>query len=701
LTSRIKILAILIIAVCAAVLITHWPALSAQALSVDDEIYFTKNSLVRTPSWESAKQFLIEVFEPSTVGGYYQPLTMISLMIDYELGGQTNSLRPFHRTSLILHTANTALIIILIYELFGQIWIAAAVGLLFGVHPMTVETIPWVGERKTLLAAFFALWSLILYIRFARKGNLIIFLGCIVMYVLALMSKPTATPLPVMMLLMDYWPLKRLNRQTILEKLPLFVIGGIFAAITYISQSRTTLVIMPEAYGPMRIPLVICHNIIFYLCKMIWPTNLSLYPFPDPFGFSSPMVMIGVAGTCILIPLLIISLRWTRAAITGWLIFFVMVFPTIQIFQFGRVIAADKFVYLPSIGILMILAAFLAWICGSGDIRQHKVKCAIVTIIILMLSGAESLAARRYLADWKDTVSLFTRMVKMTPNSILPLNHLGVAYVEKGDIEKAVECFTQSLEIKPDTSIYNNLAVILTMKGEVGEAIKWYKKAIQFDHGNSEAYYNLANILLSQGNPNQAVIGYEKALSINPKYVKAHINLAIALTQAGRIDEAIGHLNEASKMEPRNVDIHYNLAMVLRQQGRLDEAIGHLNEAVKIEPNNVSVHYNLAMTLGQQGRIDEAIEHFIKAEKTNPNDVEVHYGLAGALINKGRIQEAIEEYRQVLKLQPQDIETRCILGDILARLRQADDAAIEYRKVLEIDPTNSHAQQGLQNIQPK
>lgn len=699
---KFGLIAVLVIVVCIMVLITHWPALSAKAISIDDDIYFTKNPLVRNPSWGSAITFLSEAFEPSTVGGYYQPLTMISLMIDYELGGQTNSLRPFHRTSLILHTANTALIIILMYGLFGQIWIAAAIGLLFGVHPLTVETIPWVSERKTLLATFFALWSLILYVRFARRGNFAILFGCIFMYMLALMSKPTATPLPVMMLLMDYWPLKRLKWKTMLEKIPFFIVGSISAVITYISQNSTTWLIKPETYGPSRIPLVICHNIIFYLHKMLWPVNLySHYSFPEPFDFSTPMVRIGIIGTCILIALLVISLRWTRAAITGWLIFFIMVFPSLQLFQFSDVIAADKFAYLPSIGILMIIAAFLMWLCSNGNVQRSKIKNSIIAIAILLVSGAESFASRQYLTYWKDTVTLFTRMVQLDSYSIFPLNHLGNGYFEKGEFDKAIDCYTKSLKIKSDTSIYNNLAVILTMRGELDEALKWYKKAIQFDPANSEAYYNVSNILLSQGAFDQAITGYEKALSINPRYVKAYINLAIALSQEGRIDKAIHRLDEASKIAPGNVDIHYNMAMMLGQQGRVDEAIEHLGEAVKIQPRNVSIHYNLAMALGQKGRIDEAIEHFFIAEKLDPNDVEVHYGLAGALINKGRIQEAIKEYRQVIKLMPQDIETRCILGDILARLGQIDDAAAEYQKVLKMDPANSHAQQGLENIQKK
>ena len=323
LSPKIGLLVSLIFIICTVVLMVHWPVLSAQALSFDDDMYLTENLLVQNPGWASTEQFLTEVLEPSTVGGYYQPLTMISLMLDYTMGGHSDNLMPFHCTSLALHIVNTALVIVLLYLLFGRAWVAAGVGLLFGLHPMTVETVAWVGERKTLLAAFFALWSLILYVRFTRKSNWSLYFGSMVMYVLALMSKPTSTPLPVLMLLMDYWPLERWKRRGFWEKLPFFIIGGIFAIITYVSQSRTAFAVLPDKYCTEHIGLVLCHNIIFYLYKIIWPVNLSShYAFPEPLALSDPMVLIGVIGTCILIPLLLISLRWTRGILIGWLFFF-------------------------------------------------------------------------------------------------------------------------------------------------------------------------------------------------------------------------------------------------------------------------------------------------------------------------------------------------------------------------------------------
>ena len=217
-SANVRLTAVLTAIVCAAVCVTHWPVLSARALTFDDEQYFTENVLVQKPGIESAKRFLGEVLKPSTVAGYYQPLTMISLMIDYRLGGREGDLLLVHRTSLILHIMNTALLIIFVYHLFGVPWAAAAGGLLFGLHPMTVEPVAWISERKTLLATFFSLWSLIFYVRFARSGDLKVYFGCMTAYILALMSKPTSVPLPILMLLLDFWPLRRLNKRAVWEK---------------------------------------------------------------------------------------------------------------------------------------------------------------------------------------------------------------------------------------------------------------------------------------------------------------------------------------------------------------------------------------------------------------------------------------------------------------------------------------------------
>ena len=729
--------AILIAAVCIAVLAVHWPALSAKAFSFDDNVYLIDNMLVQNPSWYSAKRFLTEVLEPSTVGGYYQPLAMISLMLDYALGGGEKNLMPFHRTSLIFHIANTALIIVLLYLLFGQIWVAAGVGLLFGIHPMTVEPIPWVGERKTLLAAFFSLWSLILYVYprvTSHKSRVTKFyIGSFVMYLLALMSKPTSTPLPAVMLLMDFWPLRRMSWRAFLEKLPLFVVGGASAVITYLSQSLTASVIMPESYGLMRVPQVICHNIIFYLYKMIWPANLSShYAFPDPLGFLTPMVMIGVIGTFILIPLLLLSLRWTRAALTGWLIFFVMVFPTMQMLQFSDVIASDKFVYLPSIGILMIVAAFLGWICADG-VYRHEARYATVAIIVLLLAGAESFGTRHYLACWKDTASLFAQMTRVTPNAISPRNNLGVALAERGDVNQAMELFNEVLKMKPgNTEAHLNLGKLLADQGKYDEAMRHYKEVLRLLPNDAAAYQHVAVMLVNDGRLEEAIEVLRKGLEYKPRNsAMLHIglgtiymqqgkvdqaipefqiavrqrpdsttfnNLGVALSLKGKIDEAIKCHKKAIQLDPRNAEAYYNLGNIFYSQDNFKKAIGEYEKAVSINPKYTKAHINLGVSLMEEGWLDQAARHLAEALKIEPNNVMAHYNMAAVMTEGDWLEEAVKEYRQVLQLQPQDANVHCALGDVLVKQARYEEAAAEYNEALRINPQNSQAQEGLKKI---
>jgi tetratricopeptide (TPR) repeat protein len=655
--SKTVLLAILIACVCAAVITVHWPALSAQAMSFDDDQYLTDNTMVKSPSWFSAGKFLSQVLEPSTVKGYYQPLAMISLMLDYSLGGRVENLLPFHRTSLALHAANTALVIVLLYLLFGEVWIAAAVGLLFGLHPMTVETIPWVSERKTLLATFFALWSLIFYIRHTRslnyynpkskiqnlKSKNLCF--CFLFYLLALMSKPTSTPLPILMLLLDFWPLGRLKWPTVLEKIPFFILGGISSVITYISQTRTCGSTLPTEARIWHIPLILCHNIIFYLYKIIWPVNLSShYPFPNPMNISQPMVLAGVIGTCILIPLLLISIRWTRAVFTGWLFFFVAILPTMQIIGFTNVIASDKFAYLPSVGLLMLLTFFL---CKSKiqslSPRKRGYKI-IVTILVLSAAFAESLATRSYLVHWRNSIGLAEYMLSKAPNAPHLYNYLGAAYGNLGRYQEEIETCKQALRIKPDyVRAYNNLGIAYGNLGRHREAIETFSQAVNIKPDDAEAHYNLGVAYGNLGRYQEAIEAFRQAIRIKPDYAEAHNNLGVASSNLGRHREAIEAFSQTIKIKPDDVKAYNNLGIAYGNLDRHQEAIEAFRQALRIKPNDADAHYNLGVVYLTIGDKNSATEEY-KILKTL--DAEMAKKLFDLITNEVDVPAKSQETRQ-------------------------------------------------------
>jgi tetratricopeptide (TPR) repeat protein len=710
-SSKAALLAVLITCVCTAVIAVHWPALSAQALSFDDDQYFVNNALVKSPSWLSAWKFLSQVLEPSTVGGYYQPLAMISLMLDYSLGGRVENLLPFHRTSLALHAANTALIIVLLYLLFGEVWIAAAVGLLFGLHPMTVEAIPWVGERKTLLAAFFALWSLLFYLRYTHAHTVIaarnvthakartriqspvgrstwgFYIACLFFYLLALMSKPTSTPLPVLMLLLDFWPLKRLKWQSFLEKIPFFVLGGIFAIITYISQTRTAITISPVEIGIGRVFFTLCHNIIFYLCKIIWPVNLSShYPFPNPLNLSQPMVLAGVIGTFILIPLLLISLRWTRAALIGWLFFFIAILPTMGIIGFTNVIASDKFAYLPSFGLLMILASFL-WNLRLKNSVISGSKSVVIILLVLILASAESLATRSYLIHWRDSIGLCEYMVSKAPNAPTPQYNLGVSYGELGRWREAIEAYKQAIRIKPDyADAHNNLGAAYSKLGRYQEAIEAFSQAIKIKPDYAEAQYNLGTAYGKLGRYQEAIEAFSQAIKIKTDYAEAHYNLGVACGNLGRWQEAIEAYKQAIRIKPDYAEAHYSRGVAYGNLGRYQEAIEAYKQAIRIKHDYAEAHYNLGVAYGNLGRWQEAIESYKQTIRIKPDYAEAHYNLGVNYYKLERYQDAVESYKQTIKIKPDYDKAYINLGVTYYKLGRYQDAVEAYKQAIRIKP---------------
>lgn len=635
---------LLVLTVASAAVMVHWPALSARALSFDDSQYLTENTLVQTPSAAAAWRFLREVWAPSTVRGYYQPLAMISLMLDCAMGGSPENLAPFHRTSLALHAANSALVVVLLHMLVGNSWAAAMAGLLFAVHPMTVEPIPWVGERKTLLATFFALWALVAYVRYVKTSRWAWYAATLAAMLLALMSKPTTTPLSVLFLILDYWPLQRMSRHAVIEKIPFLALSALFAVITYVSQKDTASVYDPsKEYSAFAIPYILCHNIIFYPWKILWPVNLtSYYDFPKPMAFGHPMVRMGVIGTAMLIPTLIVSLRWTRALLAGWGFFFVAILPTMGIVGFTVVIASDKYAYLPVVGFLLILAWALAHPWGETTDGSHwnSRRLAIVAAVVL-LAVLESRATRRYLALWQNSEALLRHMIRHAP-----------------DVAK----------------LHGAFGLMLAREGRYSEAIPEWEKALSLEPWYAEGHYNLGLGLARLGRGDEAIPCYREAIRLQPVYPDAHNNLGNELARQGKLDEAITHYQLALAQRPDYAEAYNNLGVALIRLNRVDDAVGQYRMALSLNPAYVDARYNLCSALVRQGQLLDAIECYQAVLASLPQDAEAHVELAKCLVRADRLAEAVSHLRRALDLQPDFTDAKAQL----ARLQREHQIQSEH-----------------------
>lgn len=571
-----RVLWLLCAAVAVLVLAAYWPALSAGALIFDDDQYLINNPLVQKPGWESTKRFLTEVLHPSTVAGYYQPLAMISLMLDCAWGGSPDNLYPFHCTSLGLHIANSVLVVILMQLLFRHPWAAAGAGLVFGLHPITVESIPWVAERKTLLDAFFSLACLVFYVRHARKPGPLRYLACLVFYILALMSKPTSLPLPALLLILDFWPLCRFGRRAIVEKLPFFAIAGVFALIAFLSQAQASAVVMPGEYRRVVIPLVVCHNIVFYLWKVLWPIHPSaFYPHPRPIELQTTAYLIGVVGAVVLLPALLASLRWARSLLCGWLFFFVGMLPTMGIVGFANTIAADRFAYFPMVGLLMILTQLISRASdASSQAARPGLRRGLIAAILVAVAVAEAGLTRRYLAKWKDSSTLYAYMVNLAPESEALRYNYAEVLARRGQIDEAIFHYTEAIRINPIfAEPHVNLGILLLNRNQPEQALPHFEKAFRLEPGMREARINLVSALLRQAENRQlagryaeAVPLYEQALSLEPNLPVAHHNMAAALLRLRRTEEAIRHFSQAVRLEPDNQGFRKSLTLAIRHR---------------------------------------------------------------------------------------------------------------------------------------
>jgi tetratricopeptide (TPR) repeat protein len=636
--AQTQVFVYLLIGVCAVVFLVHLPALSTRAIFHDDLAYVVENPLVQNPSLGSVKRFFWEVGRPSTVRGYYQPLTMTSLMLDRFLSGRHESMRAYHCTSLALHVANTALMAVLLYTLFGQAIIAAVVALLFGLHPISVESICWIAERKTVLATFFALWSLIAYVRFTREPKTRLYIACIVTYLLAVLSKPITVPLPAMMLLMDYWPLDRLRRRSVVEKLPLFALAAVFGIITYISQSRTTPVYLPGDCNPLQVPLILCHNIIFYISKALYPVNLSAH-----YGYMTTHAMLaGVVGTSLLIPLLIVSRRQTRALVTGWLIFFVMILPAMGIISVTPVTAANRYLYLPSMGFLLIAAWLLIHVVDRLGSRPRAWACAALGTALVAVAAAESMATRAYMAHWRDSIGLYEYLLTITPRSAV---------------------------------LHCDLGASLALTGRTGEAIGHYRQAVQIEPQYALAHFNLgAELAKSADTTDEAIEQYQEALKIDPGLLNAHLNLVGALLAKGRLQEAVIHAEKAVELNGEHVFAQYDLGKVFLIAGKATEGLQHLREAVRINPGFTLAVKDLAWALATHPDTsvrdpNEAVRLAERAQAmTSRRDVAVLDTLGAAYAANAQYRKAVETAEHALamanRLRNYDLAT-----DIEERLR--------------------------------
>jgi tetratricopeptide (TPR) repeat protein len=538
---------------------------------------------------------------------YWHPVTWLSHMLDCQLFG----LRPglHHLTSLLFHLANCVLLLLILRKMTGALWRSAFVAALFAIHPLHVESVAWVAERKDVLSAFFWFLTIWAYARYAEQPGLKRYLLVLLFFGLGLMAKPMVVTLPFVLILLDYWPLGRLQLHTVRtvsdfdiptsslfhlvrEKIPLFVLTAVTIVATVVVQEKVGALKSLEAFPlTTRIANALV-SYTGYIAKMIWPHNLAVY-YPHP----GTIPVWQVAGSGLL--LLCISVMVIKAAknrpylAVGWLWYLGTLVPVIGLVQVGSQAMADRYTYLSLVGLFIMIAWGLPSLLAGW--RHGRNAFAIASAILLLGCVA---GTWRQVGHWQNSITLFQHTVNVTSDNHFAHNNLGVALARGGRLGEATYHYSQALRIKPDRAeVHNNLGNALAAQGNVDRAVDHYYQALEIDPNNARAYNNLGNLLANQGKTEEALNHYTEALRLEPDYVGAHYNLGTALAEQGRTEEAINHLTEALRIMPYWAGAHNNLGVLLERRGRLDEAIRHYSEALRLDPDYAKARTNLERAL--------------------------------------------------------------------------------------------------------
>lgn len=623
----------------------YWQVRNYEFINLDDNFYVTENPHVFTGL--KLENFLW-AFQDYTRAGLWQPMVWLSYILDswvYQMapGG-------FHLTNVWIHIANSVLLFWGLFRLTAAPFRSGFVAALFALHPLHVESVAWVTERKDVLSTFFGLLTVGYYFRYVRRHTRKDYLISLLTFTLGLLSKAMLVTLPIVLLLLDYWPLQRLRtRQLLREKIPFFVLSVGVALMTLLGHHIP--IVRNERISILgRISNALV-SYVTYLGKMVWPQNLAvLYP-----SRILPLWEIVGAGLLMLsLSTLVVLLARRRPWIAmGWLWYVITLVPVIGFVQVGSQALADRFTYIPSIGIFILVVWSVPenWPGTSWLARRHWQKgLAVLAGGVVFALGVLSWRQTQY---WKDSETVFKHSLAVAPESYVLHNNLGTILADHGKIEEAILHYAEANRIKPqDTFPHSNLAILLVKLGKVDEAIRHYNEALKLDSKDAIVHNNLGLALAGLGRVEEARFHYLEALKTNPSYPSAHNNLAIQLAAQGKTDEAIAHYREALKEMPNYADAHSNLGFILANQGKTAEAMSHFQEALRSNPEHAFGHYNLGTLLFNQGKAAEALGHYEVALRQLPNDSNLHMNRALALLALGNREAALRELDQVRRLNP-------------------------------------------------
>ena len=617
------------------VFVIYGPVVGFDFVGIDDPGYVTNNRFVQRGLDGTSVAWAFG----TTAQGNWHPLTWLSLMLDAELGG-TQSARLFHLTNLALHVVNALLMFHVLWRMTRRTWRCAFVAALFAVHPLHVESVVWIAERKDVLSTLFWLLTMLGYLRYVERPGAVRYGLLLLVYTAGLMSKPMLVTLPLLLLLVDYWPLRRFDAGTpwsrlLWEKLPLLALAVGSSAATLLAQGAGGAVARLEQFPFATRMANATVAYVAYMVKTIWPVGLAV-PYPYPYYALSPLNI--ALAAALLVGLTVLVVRHGRSRpylVVGWSWYVVSLVPVIGLIQVGQQALADRYTYIPLTGLFVIVAwGFPELIGADNDNARERRRglAGVAVVIVLTLAGL----ARVQAGYWRNSETLFRHTLEVTERN--PMAHFGLAVdaFKRGQFDRATEQYREALRLHPQyVEAYLGLGAVLFTREQHSQAESVYRKALGLRPGDPMIHRNLAEALLAQQRLEEAAGQFESALRASPGDASIRKRLGDVRARQSRFDDALAHYRVALELDPSGVEARVNLATILMLRGQDQQAAEQFRQALGLDPGIAGAHNNLGLILSRQGRLDEAIVHFEEAVRLDPADVGAKQNLASARAASG------------------------------------------------------------------
>ncbi len=675
----------------------YYPALDNDFVNWDDDRYVTENTIIQDVSLENTTKLFSEFYFVM-----YIPITLLTYSFDYWLV----ELNPFwyHLHNLLIHLANTLLVFIFISN-FTQpatsrdfVVVAAISAILFGLQSLHVESVVWISERKDVLFTFFFLLSSVLYLDYVRTDNRKYFYGAIFRFLFSLMSKGQAVTLSVSLLAYDYFlDRKLLSKKVILEKIPflllslLFGIIAIFAINTeepFADTFRSS--ITEEVSRPFFENLLYAnYGYIQNIVKLIAPYELSaIYPYPEKIDGEIPMQFFFYPiGVLAIIALFFYMFKRNKYVVFAIAFFTFNIVLVLQIFSYQSYILTDRYSYVPSIGLNLLIAyGFMKLI----EINKN-LKIPLLTFALFYLSFV-SYTTYKQTDVWQNSITLWEDINEKYPKVIVAYYNKGTALQDLGENEKAIEAYTTAIYIDPmHLSSYSNRGLLLAQSGKINEALQDFDKVEEIDSNFLSIYTNRGNTKAILGKYEEAIVDYNKIISKNPNATDAILNRAIAKILLNQNESALDDLEKLIQMNLKTERVYFNISLANKQLGKYELALQNIDESIRLNSGSISALQTKAQILDLQNKSDDALRIYQNIIQQDANFIKNEIRKGQVYEARKEIEAAMDQYTFLIRIAPKNTDARIARAVLFGKRGQLDRAIVEFSEIIKIDPNNATA----------